>query len=72
LDSKYPHRVTVAMTDDMFRQVKQSLNLRYMMGDIAGDNECDILLLHMCKAIDENESNPIFLRSIKESRKSKE
>jgi len=56
----------------MFRQVKQSLNLRYMMGDIAGDNECDILLLHMCKAIDENESNPIFLRSIKESRKSKE
>ena len=60
------------MTDDMFRQVKQSLNLRYMMGDIAGDNECDILLLHMCKAIDENESNPIFLRSIKESRKSKE
>lgn len=56
------------MTDDMFKNVKQSLNLRYMMGDIAGDNECDILLLHMCKAIDGNESTPIFLRSIKESK----
>lgn len=68
-DCKYPHRVTIAMTDDMFKNVKQSLNLRHMMGDLTLENEGDILLLHICKAIDENETNPIYLRSIKESKK---
>lgn len=67
---KYPHRITIAMTDDMFKQVKQALGLRYMLGDIQR-TEPDILLLHICKAIDENETNTVFLRSIKESEKGK-
>jgi hypothetical protein len=39
-----------------------------MVGDLRQD-ESDILLLHICKALDENQTNPIYLRSIKESRK---
>jgi len=67
-DCKYPHRVTIAMTDDMFNQVKQNLNMRYMMEDIFV-GETDILLLNIVKAVDGNETNPIYLESVKESKK---
>jgi len=69
MSSKYPHRLTISMTDDMFKQVKQSLNIRHIMGDLQ-KTEPDILLLHICKAIDEGETNTIFLRSVKESEES--
>lgn len=68
MDIKYPNRITVCMTDEMFKEIKTSLGLRHMMGDVF-IGECDITLLSMVKAIDEGETNPIFLRSIKESRK---
>jgi hypothetical protein len=56
------------MSDELFKEIKTSLGLRHMMGDVFV-GECDILLLSMVKSIDEGETNPIFLRSIKESRK---
>ncbi len=66
---EYPHRITVCMTDGIFNEIKTALGLRHMMGDLFG--ECDITLLNMVKAIDDGESNPIYLRSIKEAEKDK-
>ena len=66
---KYPHRITVCMTDKMFDEIKTSLGLRHMMGDLFG--ECDATLLNMVRAIDEGETNPIFLKSIKEAERDK-
>lgn len=65
---KYPHRVTIQMTDDMFKQIKQSLNIRHLMGDLSAV-EPDILLLHIVGSIDEGRTGPIFLKSVKESEK---
>jgi hypothetical protein len=63
---KYPNRITVCMTDDLFKTIKSDLGLRHMLGDL-GKDDCTILLLNIIKAIDDQESGPIFLRSIKES-----
>lgn len=62
---KYPNRITICLTDDLFNTIKADMGLRHMLGDI-NRTDCDILLLHMIKAIDDQESNPIFLKSLKE------
>jgi len=67
---KYPHRITIAMTDDLFKTMKSDLGLRHMLGDL-GRDDCTILLLNIIKAIDERETNTVFLRSIKEAEKEK-
>lgn len=54
------------MTDDLFNTIKSDLGLRHMLGDL-GKDDPTILLLNLIKAIDDGESNPIFLRSIKET-----
>lgn len=66
---EYPHRVTVAMTDKMFKEIKQHMYFRAMCGDIAGI-ETDILIAYLIKAVDEGWSSPIYLRSIKEIKES--
>lgn len=56
------------MTDDLFETIKSDFGLRHMLGDL-GKDDSTILLLNIIKAIDDQESNPIFLRSIKETEK---
>ena len=69
---EYPNRITVAMTDDMFKTIKANLGIRHIMEGLNPHCECDVLLLHMVKAIEDNETNPIYLRSLSEAKKEME
>lgn len=62
---KYPNRITVCMTDKMLQELRSTLYMRSRLGDIARV-DTDSLLLHIIQAFDEQESGPIFLRSVKE------
>jgi hypothetical protein len=68
---EYPHRVIVAMTDKMFKEIKQHMYFRAMCGDIAG-LETDILIAYIIKAIDDGWSCPVYLRSLKEIEEAQE
>lgn len=68
---KFPNRITIAMTDDMFEKIKKHMNMRYLLGSISKNVETDVLLLHIIAAIENQESNPIFLRSIEEAEQNK-
>jgi hypothetical protein len=42
-DCKYPHRVTIALTEEAYQKLKKELFINKMMGDIAPDMKNAIL-----------------------------
>lgn len=62
---KYPHRITVAVTEEMYKGMKREMSMRYALGSIT-KNDYDSFVLNCLTAMDDGETNPIFLKSVKE------
>ena len=61
MDCKYPHRVTVALSDAMFTKLKTEMFMRHKLGDISKSMQ-DVIILHMINEIENGNSTfPIFL-----------
>ncbi len=59
----------IGHTDDLMMEIRRSIRIRHMIGDLYG--ETDVMLLHLVAAIDKGETDPIFLMSQREAKKTK-
>lgn len=57
---KYPHRITINMTNKLHESLKQHLSLQYAMEDLT--NPADLIMLYAVAALDKNETL-IFLKT---------
>lgn len=65
MEVKYPHRVTMALTDQLLQSIKQNLAFRHVLEDLHGDT--DVLLLQIVNYIETGETDTMFLRSVEET-----
>jgi len=69
---EYPRRVTVAMTEDLYKGLLTQINIKNMTGDLMPEySEIDLIILGMIRAIEEQWSTPVYIRSIEEIKKSR-
>ncbi len=59
-DCKYPHRVTIALTEEAFQKLYKELAVRYQMGDVS-PTMADVILFNTIRKIEENDVHPIWL-----------
>jgi hypothetical protein len=73
-DCKYPHRITIAMTDDLYKGLKTQISIKKMVDDLCPEvSEQDLICLMMVHFIEKNDtSTPIYLRSMREVKAAKE
>jgi len=61
MDCKYPHRITIALSDAAFTKLKTEMFMRHTLGDISKSMQ-DIIILHMINDIENgNNTHPMFL-----------
>lgn len=65
VDCKYPHRVTLALTQEALDQFQQEMNFRHMMGDLSRCMTDSILLHILAKMENPTNSFPVFLEMVK-------
>jgi len=65
MDCKYPHRVTLSLTNEAYKKLKTELYLRAKLGDVSKNSMADAILYHMINDIEQgNTSFPIYLDTV--------
>lgn len=60
VDCKYPHRVTIALTEKAYTDLNKELYVRHVMGDVV-PSIANVVLLSILSRIQENDTTPIYL-----------